>query len=185
MVQEAQNGLDCIIQVDGIMDAIEVLTSMVRWVSQMNYGWKKEISMKQLRAFIFCLFPLILAFLLGACGDSGGATTTPQEVHISMGEMYIKSPITTFKVGQPYKLVVSNVGKAIHEFVIAPVRNAGQAHEDLDKVALLHEDDLDAGQSRTMDFTFKQPAPAGTLEFECSYPGHYEQGMHIPIVVVS
>jgi uncharacterized cupredoxin-like copper-binding protein len=102
-----------------------------------------------------------------------------------MGEMYIKSPITTFKVGQPYKLVLTNEGKAIHEFVIAPSHKAHQSHEDLDKIALLHEDELGAGQSKTVDFTFKQPAPAGTLEFECSYPGHYEQGMYTPIVVES
>jgi uncharacterized cupredoxin-like copper-binding protein len=149
----------------------------------MNSAWKKEGSMKRLRTFIFCLLLLILASLLGACGESGSTTTAPQEVHIAMGEMYIKSDITTFKVGQPYKLVVSNVGKAIHEFVITPVHKAGQDHEDMDKEALLHEDDLAAGKSKTTDFTFKQSAPAGTLEFECSYPGHYEQGMHIPIVV--
>ena len=144
--------------------------------------------MKQLRAFIFGFLLLGLAFLLGACGGNSGSTTTtaavaPQEVHITMGEMYVKSNITTFKVGQPYKLVVTNEGKVLHEFVIAPTRKPGEAHEDLDKVALVHKDDVGSGQSITIDFTFKQAAPAGTLEMECSYPGHYEKGMHIPIVV--
>ena len=153
--------------------------------------------MKQLRAFIFCLLLTLTSLLLGACGGNTGessinttrhtttapTTTAPQEVRVAMGEMYIKSPITTFKVGQPYKFVLINEGKAIHEFVIAPPRKPGQDHEDLDKVALLHEDEFSAGQSKTVDFTFKQPAPAGTLEMECSYPGHYEEGMHIPIVV--
>jgi len=142
--------------------------------------------MKRLHAFIFCLLLLSLTSLLGACGGTtggSGSTTAPQEVRIAMGEMYIKSPITTFKVGQPYKFVIVNEGQAVHEFVIAPKRQAVQAHEDLDKVAILHEDDFGPGQSRTVNFTFKQPAPAGTLEFECSYPGHYEQGMHIPITV--
>jgi uncharacterized cupredoxin-like copper-binding protein len=100
-----------------------------------------------------------------------------------MGEMYVKSSITTFKVGQPYKFMLMNEGKVIHEFVITPTNKGHESHEDMDTVALLHEDELDAGQSRTIDFTFKQPAPAGTLEFECSYPHHYEEGMHIPIVV--
>ena len=140
--------------------------------------------MKRLRAFIFCFLLLSLTSLLGACGEaSGSTTTTTQEVRVGMGEMYIKSPVTTFKVGQPYKFVIINEGKAIHEFVIAPPRKSGQDHEDLDKLALVHEDEFSAGQSRTVNFTFKQPAPAGTLELECSYPGHYEQGMHIPIVV--
>jgi uncharacterized cupredoxin-like copper-binding protein len=141
--------------------------------------------MKQLRAFIFCLLLLSLASLLGACGSTTTTSTTtePQEVHVGMGEMYVKSSITTFKVGQPYKLVLTNEGKAVHEFVIAPARKGNESHEDLDKVALLHEDEFGAGQSKTVEFTFKQAAPAGTLEFECSYPHHYEEGMHIPIVV--
>jgi uncharacterized cupredoxin-like copper-binding protein len=180
------------------------MTSIVHWIGQMNYAWKKEGSMKQLRAFIFCLLLLSLASLLGACGEKNGdsgsttktptttaptttpntpTTTAPQEVHVTMGEMYVKSTITTFKVGQPYKIIVMNEGTVIHEFVIAPVRQGSESHEDLDAVALLHEDDLDAGQSRAVNFTFKQSAPAGKLEFECSYPGHYEQGMHTPIVV--
>jgi uncharacterized cupredoxin-like copper-binding protein len=79
--------------------------------------------------------------------------------------------------------VLTNEGSAPHEFTIAPPRKADQSHEDEDKVALIHEDELGAGQSRTIDYTFKEPAPAGTLEIECSYPGHYEEGMHIPIVV--
>jgi uncharacterized cupredoxin-like copper-binding protein len=163
----------------------------------MNYGSKKEVSMKRLRAFIFCLFLLTLASLLGACGGNTegsstttttpttttSATTAPQEVRVAMGEMYFKTPMTTFKVGQPYKLVLVNEGRAIHEFVIAPPRKGNESHEDLDTLALLHEDELPAGQSRTVDFTFKKPAPAGTLEFECSYPGHYEKGMRISIVV--
>ncbi len=100
-----------------------------------------------------------------------------------MGELYFKTPITTFKAGQPYKFVLLNEGKAPHEFTIAPTSKAGQDHEHLDALSLLHEDQLAAGQSKTVDFTFKQPAPAGTLEIECSYPGHYEEGMHMPIVV--
>ena len=161
--------------------------SIVHWTGQMNSEWKKEGPMKHLRAFIFCLFLLSLASLLGACGETTGGsvstTTAPQEVRITMGEMYIKSAVTTFKVGQPYKFVLINEGKAIHEFVIVPPRNGSQSHEDMDKVALLHEDELGAGQSKTVNFAFKQPAPSGTLEFECSYPGHYEEGMHIPVVV--
>ena len=91
--------------------------------------------MKQLRAFIFCLLLFSLASLLGACGENTGAsgstttptsTTAPQEVRIAMGEMYVKSPITTFKVGQPYKLVLTNEGKAIHEFAITPTRKGSE-----------------------------------------------------------
>ncbi len=96
--------------------------------------------MQRLRAFIFCLLLLTLTSVLSACGGNTGesssntttptiaptttapATTASQEVRVVMGEMYFKTPITTFKVGQLYKFVLVNEGKAIHEFVIAPPR---------------------------------------------------------------
>ena len=139
----------------------------------------------------------LLALTLVACGGSEPTTTTtsegtsvrngtntPQEVRLVMGEMYFKSTLTTFKVGQPYKFVLVNEGKVPHEFTIAPPRKAGQGEKDEDTASLLDVDQLAGGQSRTLDvFTFKKPAPTGTLEFECSYPGHYEGGMHTPIIV--
>jgi len=141
--------------------------------------------MKKLSAFLLCLFLFASVSALSACG--GDATTSdptvPQVVRIPMGEMYFKPATTTFKVGQHYKLELVNEGAIIHEFVITNVRKAGQSREDLDNEALYHADQINPGQSMTVDFTFKQPAPASTLEFECAYPGHYEQGMHTPIVV--
>jgi uncharacterized cupredoxin-like copper-binding protein len=147
-------------------------------------------------AFPFLALSL-LTLILVACGSSepattttsegtsaGNGTSTPQEVRVVMGEMYFKPTLTTFKVGQPYKFVLINEGKEPHEFTIAPPRKAGQGEKDEDAASLLDVDQLAGGQSRTLDvFTFKKPAPAGTLEFECSYPGHYEGGMHTPIIV--
>ena len=151
---------------------------------QTNYA-RKEVFMKKLSAFLLCLFLFASVSALSACGGDSASSTTiaPQEVRIAMGEMYFKPAITTFKVGQHYKLDLVNEGSVIHEFVIAPVRKAGQSREDLDSVSLYHADQINPGQSMTVDFTFKQAAPAGTLEFECSYPGHYEAGMHTAIIV--
>jgi len=143
--------------------------------------------MKKLSAFLFCLFLVALVSALSACGGDSASTTSDltvsKVVHIPMGEMYFKPDITTFKVGQHYKLELVNQGSVIHEFVITYVRKQGQSREDLTNEALYHADQINPGQSMTVDFTFKQPAPAGTLEFECAYPGHYEAGMHTPIVV--
>src|SRR5436305_484780 len=158
--------------------------------------------MKGLRSFIFSLLLLTLASMLGACGgdsgksntnattntptntaENGTTTTVAQEVRVVMGEMYFKPAITTFKVGLPYKFVVVNEGSTDHEFTIVSPRKSGQNEKDLDKIALLDADKLEPGKTRTVDFTFKDPAPAGTLEIECSYPGHYEHGMHVGIVV--
>ncbi len=55
----------------------------------------------------------------------------------------------------------------------------------LDEMALatVEEDDLHPGQTQTLDFTFAKAYPAGTLEFACHLPGHYELGMELPITV--
>ena len=143
--------------------------------------------MKKLSSFLFCLFLMALVSVLSACGGDSTTTTSdltvPKVVNIPMGEMYFKPDITTFKVGQHYKFELANQGAVIHEFVITSVRQAGQSREDLTNEALYHADQISPGQSMTVDFTFKKPAPAGTLEFECAYPGHYEAGMHTSIVI--
>jgi uncharacterized cupredoxin-like copper-binding protein len=116
-------------------------------------------------------------------GNSSNSSTEPQEVRVVMGEMYFKPAMTTFKVGKAYRFVLVNEGKVEHEFTIAPPRKAGQTEKDEDAASLLDTDGLKPGQTRNVDFTFKKAAPAGTYEFECSYPGHYEGGMHVGIVV--
>lgn len=135
--------------------------------------------MKHVRLLYCVLLVLAASVLLGACGGDNG----PKEVRIVMGEMYFRPDTTTFKVNQPYRFVLVNEGQQKHEFTIAPPKKAGQTEKDLDELSLLDADDLAGGQTRTIDFTFKEPAPAGTLEFECSYPNHYEGGMHTPIIV--
>lgn len=115
--------------------------------------------------------------------SSGTSSSSPQEVKVVMGEMYFKPAMTTFKVGQPYQFVVVNEGKVEHEFTIAPPRKTGQTEKNEDAESLTDNDDIKPGQTITVNLTFKQAYPAGKLEIECSYPGHYEMGMHAPIVV--
>ncbi len=113
----------------------------------------------------------------------GGNGKQVEVVRVIKGEMYFKPSRTTFEVGQPYQFFLTNEGKQPHEFTIASPRKAGQTEKDEEAKALIDSADLMPGQTRTVNFTFKQPAPAGTLEIECSYPGHYEMGMHVAIVV--
>lgn len=77
-----------------------------------------------------------------------------------------------FRCFRPIARQDHNEGSQLHEFTIAPPRKAGQDEDDLDKLSLLDANNLAGGQTRTIDFTFKTAAPAGTLDFECSYPGH-------------
>ncbi|GAB4463718.1 MAG: hypothetical protein OHK0041_26570 [Anaerolineales bacterium] len=135
-------------------------------------------------------FILVVAgLLLTACGGQSGAST-PQEVKVTLTDFGIQSSVTEFKVGVPYHFVVTNTGAIPHEIMLMPPMMADQMGmqmnmEELDKMALAHigEDQLPAGATASFDYTFTQAAPAGTLEFSCHLPGHYEAGMKLEIVV--
>lgn len=124
--------------------------------------------------------------LLTACG--GQNANSPQEVKVSLTDFGIQSTVTNFKVGVPYHFVVTNEGKISHEIMLmAPLTQdqTGMDMEEMDSMALAHieEDDLPAGATATFDYTFTKAAPAGTLEFSCHIPGHYEAGMKEAITV--
>ena len=110
------------------------------------------------------------------------SSTAPQTVHIVEGEMSIKSDVTNFKVGVPYHFEVMNKGKVLHEFTIAK-KVPGGNQDSRDAASVKDIDDIAPGHTATFDYTFKDPVPAAGMEFECSYPGHYEMGMRMDITV--
>lgn len=129
--------------------------------------------------------------LLAACGpgaSSSGGTAGPTTVPITMTEFKIDTPQTTFKVGVPYRFVVSNKGTVNHDFSISPPvmeGMAGMSTEEMHKNALAVIDaaDLPPGTSKTIDLTFSKPYSTSEMEFACHTAGHYEAGMKVPISV--
>lgn len=129
---------------------------------------------------------VVVILLLTACGAQSGSN----EVTITLTEFGIRSSRTTFEVGVPYRFVVTNEGAVEHELMIMPPLTEAQMDmnmdmHELDELALafIEEDELPSGATATLDFTFTEPAPDGTLEFACHTPGHYEEGMKLPIIV--
>ncbi len=123
--------------------------------------------------------------LLAACGTG---TAGPTTVLITMTEFKIDTPQTTFKVGVPYRFVVSNKGTVNHDFSISPPvmeGMAGMTTEEMHKNALAVIDaaDLPPGTNKTIDLTFSKPYSASEMELACHTPGHYEAGMKVPIMV--
>lgn len=134
--------------------------------------------------FLSALSFLMLSLLV-ACASSSGSSTQPVEVRITAGEYYYKSSLTSFEQGVPYRFIVTNEGSVEHEFMILkPMPTSGDM-EQMDAQALAHieEDDLQPGQTASVDYTFTQAYPSGTLEFSCHLRGHYEQGMELAIDV--
>ena len=130
---------------------------------------------------------LILAVLfLTACGAQGNSNN----VTIALTEFGIESSQTYFEVGVPYHFIVTNNGAVEHEIMLMAPLTEDQMKmnmdmAEMDKMALAHVEasDLQPGSTAEFDYTFTEPAPAGSLEFACHIPGHYEAGMELPITV--
>lgn len=138
---------------------------------------------------------LVLALLTSACGSR---PTVAEVVPIELTEFAIESPITVFKVGTPYRFIITNPGAINHEFVLLAEgeehhmqaegehghEDAGHGHEDSRQMEnMLHvgESELLPGATVTIEHTFTEP---GEYEFGCYLPGHYAAGMYAKVSVI-
>ncbi|NOY98436.1 MAG: hypothetical protein GXP40_04395 [Chloroflexi bacterium] len=145
----------------------------------------KTISPKYL--LIAAVF-VVSALALTACGSAGANTPDVVEVQVTLTEFAFESSITTFEVGVPYRFVITNKGAIPHELMIIPKLDKSASDADMEAIdelalAVVEEDELPAGATATLDYTFTEPADSGKLEFACYLPGHYESGMYLPITV--
>lgn len=128
----------------------------------------------------------VLMLVAAACGGSDN------EVNVTTDETpsgyTITSDVTTFTAGETYHFVIQNEGQIPHEvMIIQPMEPGSMDMEEMDEMALyvVEEDDLGAGDTVEFDYTFPEDAVGTDLEFACYIDGHYEAGMHLPIVVES
>jgi uncharacterized cupredoxin-like copper-binding protein len=152
------------------------------------------VNKKMVRAFRRFV-PIVLLMVVGtlalaACGGSSAAPASGSSgnavtVNITLTDFKIDSSLTTFSVGVPYHFVVVNKGALSHQMLIMPPEPASMSAQQATQVSLagIGGQGMAPGTTRTFDYTFTKAAPAGTLEFACHLPGHYEAGMHAPIVV--
>jgi uncharacterized cupredoxin-like copper-binding protein len=122
--------------------------------------------------------------VLAGCGSTTTASNTAvQNVTLTLTEFKIESSLTTFTVGTKYHFIAINKGQAQHEVMAGPIAKANASEEERDAANLFEISDVDAGETKTADYTFTTVAPAGTLEFSCHEPGHYESGMRLDFTV--
>lgn len=123
------------------------------------------------------------------------ATTEPSRtIKVVMNEdydsdkPYIFEPNElTFEAGETVLLKIVNEGEEEHEFVMNTVEGNEMHREMMMKSAEMKHDEpnsvrLESGQEAEIAWTFGEP---GTYEFACLLPGHYENGMHGPLVIKS
>ncbi len=101
------------------------------------------------------------------------------------GEMLFEPREFAFKAGETVQFTITNDGEAEHEFVMDTLDNNSKHKELMAKFPEMEHDDpnavrLQPGDKSTIVWNF---ANAGTFEFACLIPGHYEAGMHGALTV--
>ncbi|WP_188517691.1 cupredoxin domain-containing protein [Alsobacter metallidurans] len=89
------------------------------------------------------------------------------------------------KRGQQVRFVLKNQGKADHEFMLDTIEHNAKHKIAMEKNPDMEHDDPNGKRlapegSNEIVWRFTK---AGTFEFACLIPGHYESGMHGVVVV--
>ena len=125
------------------------------------------------------------AFPLGKPGDPKKVT---RSVEITMSDAMRYSPASiAVKRNETIRFVLSNVGKLKHEMVLGTVKEL-KAHAALmlKFPEMEHADpnqaSVEGGKTGELVWQFTK---AGTFDFACLQPGHYEAGMKGQVVVAA
>ena len=122
-------------------------------------------------------------------GKPGAAADVTRTIDVTMretddGEMLFAPTSLDIAKGETIRFNIMNKGELEHEFVIDTLAGNAEHKELMVKFDMEHDDPnsvrLDEGGSGEVIWAFSN---AGTFEFACLIPGHYESGMHGPITV--
>lgn len=96
------------------------------------------------------------------------------------GDMLIEPGELDFAAGETVLFTITNNGDYEHEFVMDTIENNEKHKELMEQFPEMEHADpnalrLQPGETGTIAWTF---ANAGTFEFACLIPGHYQSGMH-------
>lgn len=123
------------------------------------------------------------AAALGKPGDPGKVTRT---IEVGMGDdMRFQPANIQVKRGETIKFVVKNNGALKHEMVLGTMKELKEHAALMRKSPGMEHDDPNAvsvepGQTGTLVWQFTK---AGTFDFACLEPGHFEAGMVGKIIV--
>ena len=133
-------------------------------------------------------FGLVCMILLTGCAGASQQPVT--EITVEASDFTYEPVTITVPAGQPVTLMLKNVGKVEHDFVVDNINvadvkasDSGPAtHHQMDQ----NEYDLHffakAGETATLQFTAMEP---GTYEIFCSVEGHKEAGMIGELIVAA
>ena len=137
----------------------------------------------------------LLALGVAACGNGARGDNAQGSLHPGSGnftpvvvtlENYkIASNVTQFAHGRTYHFTVKNASSSVHDFIIAPplASLSGGTNAALN-IATVKQMNIQPGKQVTFDIDFSAPANGPGLEMASYYGNDYQQGMHVPILVV-
>lgn len=115
-----------------------------------------------------------------AIGKPGVAAKVTRTVHIDMTDNMRFTPDTiTVRRGETVRFVVKNSGKIKHEFNLGTEKDLKEHYEMMKKFPEMEHDEpniasVEPGKTGEVIWQFTK---AGTVNFACLHPGHYEAGM--------
>ena len=111
--------------------------------------------------------------LVGPGAPTVGTKNNPRVVWLNMNDTlkFMPDSVPVAK-GETIRFVLTNSGEAVHEFQVGAADKV--AVDDVDGVIVIEKDELDAGSTHAVDYTFDG---AGPYAYACHEPGHYENGM--------
>lgn len=107
------------------------------------------------------------------------ARTVAVIMHDDNGTMRFEPARLEVKKGEQIRFVIENKGVLKHEFILASVKENKKHAELMKKFPHMEHDDpnsksVEPGKTAEILWQFTK---AGTFEFACLIPGHYEAGM--------
>jgi uncharacterized cupredoxin-like copper-binding protein len=113
-------------------------------------------------------------------GEPGNPDKVSRTIQVLMNDDMKFTPAKlTVKRGETIRFVVRNAGRTKHEMIIGSMAELKKHAEAMRKMPGMEHGEpnqvtLDAGQSGELVWQFTK---AGTVDFACLQPGHFEAGM--------
>ena len=117
---------------------------------------------------------------------AGNAAKVSRTVAVDMNDAMRFTPSSiSVKQGETIRLAVKNSGKLKHELVLGTEKELKEHYEQMKKFPEMEHDDpnmvsLAPGKTGEIIWQFTK---AGTVDFACLQPGHYEAGMKGAVTV--
>ena len=121
-----------------------------------------------------------------APGQPGDPKKVSRTINVEMSDTMRFNPSSIeVKRGETIKFVVKNIGKIKHEMVLGSAKELKAHAEMMRKMPGMEHDDanqVNVAPGKTGEFVW-QFTKAGTFDFACLEPGHFEAGMVGKVIV--